>query len=51
MRRLELKERRDLLIPRLEAMGFKIAAEPDGAFMFSLTLQILQKTARNSALN
>ena len=32
MRRLELKERRDLLIPRLEAMGFKIAAEPDGAF-------------------
>ena len=32
MHRLELKERRDLLIPRLEAMGFKIAAEPDGAF-------------------
>ena len=32
MHRRELKERRDLLIPRLEAMGFKIAAEPDGAF-------------------
>ena len=32
MHRLELKKRRDLLIPRLEAMGFRIAAEPDGAF-------------------
>jgi aspartate/methionine/tyrosine aminotransferase len=32
LHRLELKERRDLLIPRLEDMGFKIAAEPDGAF-------------------
>ena len=32
MHRRELKERRDLLIPRLEAMGFKIVAEPDGAF-------------------
>ena len=32
MHRRELKERRDMLIPRLEAMGFKIAAEPDGAF-------------------
>ncbi len=30
--RRELKARRDLLIPRLEAMGFKIATEPDGAF-------------------
>ncbi|MEC8694479.1 MAG: aminotransferase class I/II-fold pyridoxal phosphate-dependent enzyme [Pseudomonadota bacterium] len=30
--RRELKARRDLLIPRLEAMGFQIAAEPDGAF-------------------
>lgn len=32
MHRRELKARRDLLIPRLEAMGFQIAAEPDGAF-------------------
>jgi aspartate/methionine/tyrosine aminotransferase len=30
--RLELKSRRDLLVPRLESMGFEIAAEPDGAF-------------------
>ncbi len=32
MHRRELKSRRDLLIPRLEAMGFQVAAEPDGAF-------------------
>ena len=32
MHRRELKERRDLLIPRLEAMGFQVVAEPDGAF-------------------
>lgn len=30
--RIELQARRDLLIPRLEAMGFQIAADPDGAF-------------------
>jgi aspartate/methionine/tyrosine aminotransferase len=32
MHRRELEARRDLLNPRLEAMGFQIAAEPDGAF-------------------
>ena len=30
--RIELQARRDLLIRRLEAMGFQIAADPDGAF-------------------